>query len=136
MSWDAGGRLDAIYASMGVSNGRDELARRSGVDPNTLSGINGSKRPMTLKMARRILAAAPRFTLLDLGAPAGIVTDEEDLRVVDRLQSLEVELEGWKGLVLEALALLDLQAHPEADPGSRVRRSTDGGRQASGGTSR
>lgn len=68
-SWYATGLVEPLWQRLGVDDGRDELARRTGIPGTNLSSMNTGKRRMTMNMARRIVAQVPGSTVLELGAP-------------------------------------------------------------------
>lgn len=85
------GTLESIYAKVakdaGVTDGRDELARRTKIPATNLSGVNSGKRDMTVGYAKRIAEAAG-VSPVELGAPL----EEGDARgrlIFDRLEDLE-----------------------------------------------
>lgn len=121
-SWKAIGLVEKAWKRLDPPT-RDELARRLDVKPTNLSKLNTGALPMTTAYAQRIKKVVRGLTLADLGAPTAAVAEEEPT-VLRRLQSLEAEVELWKGLLLEALGLQGLQVNPEADQGSRVQRTT------------
>ena len=120
-SWDASGKVEAAWKRLDPPT-QEELAKRLGIKARTnLSHMNRGTMLMSPDYANRIVAVVPGLTVADLGAPEAVVAAEAPA-VLDRLAALEAELDLWKGLLLEALTLLGLQAIPEADQGSRVRR--------------
>jgi transcriptional regulator with XRE-family HTH domain len=118
--WYATGLLQPLWQS--YPGKRDALARNVGTSPSVLSQINTGNRRIGNSLASR-LADELGVSLAELGAPEEAATDDPRSQgVIDRLARLEAEVEAWKGMLLEALALLDLRADPEADQGSRVQR--------------
>lgn len=110
-TWPARGLLTRIYERVG---GRDALATISGIGGTSLSSINGGDRPLSLDAARKIMAAVPGTTLLELGAPLGLV--EDDRNVYDRLEELVTQAEAGRAAVIENLASIDARL-------SRIERS-------------
>lgn len=98
-SWKAPGLVRDAWLRLDVAKGhREELARLTGIPAPNLSGFNTGRRPLTMEMAQRIVAAVPGLTLADLGAPAA---EPENPSFPDRLATLEAE-------VAETKAALDL----------------------------
>lgn len=121
-SWDIAIPLNALLEQKRWSHAR--LAREAGLTRTDVTRMlrTDPKRVLRVGRARaNRIANALEVTTLDLGLPPE-EGDGEALSYVHRLAALEAEVDLWKGLVLEALAVLDLQVHPEADQGSRVQR--------------
>lgn len=100
-SWDATGLLEPVWKTLGVSDGRDELARLTGIPATSLSSVNTGKRPLTLDAARRI-SEATGVALSELGAEA-----EES--PIARLESLVAETEAGRQAVIASLASIDVR---------------------------
>lgn len=130
-SWIATGLVEKAWKRLDPPT-RDHLAERLGLKAATnLTKMNTGTMPMSPEYADRIASVVPGITVFDLGAPVAVVA-EKDPSALDRLQSLEAEVDLWKGLLLEALPLLGLRLQLEADPGSRVRKRAPRRRQAVG----
>ena len=86
--WDAKGLLQPLWSK--YPGGRDGLAEAVGTTGNSLSARNTGKRTLGLSLGTR-LAEELHVSLLELGAPSGAV-DEAGLTLVDRLESLAVDL--------------------------------------------
>jgi transcriptional regulator with XRE-family HTH domain len=85
--WDASGRLEAFWDRVG---GRDRLAKRTGIQPGTLSGYNTGRLPLGLANARKI-AEALEISLLELGAPEA-QPDQRGRSLIDHQEELEAEV--------------------------------------------
>ena len=102
-SWNAAGLVRAAWLRLDVEKAhREVLAERTGIPATSLSAMNTGKRPMTPAMARRIVAAVPGLTVLDLGAVED-EDDEEAQTLRDRLEEAELEL-ARVGPILTELA--------------------------------
>lgn len=94
IGWSAQGLLEPLWKEIG---GRDELARRTGILGQTLSGYNTGKRPLGLINGRKI-ASALGVSLAELGGPLE-GDDPRSQMVGSRLERLEEQ----------ALTVVDLQ---------------------------
>ena len=102
-SWYATGLVELAWKRLGVTNGRDELARLTGISPSNLSSYNRGKRPMTPEKASKI-AVATGASLAELGQPP---SPQELQRQIDRLAALEEGAERSREAGIEALASID-----------------------------
>lgn len=109
---------------------QEQLAEKASVPRETINKIVNDRRPMGPTVAPKI-AQAFGLSVDEVRLPPAV--EAASRKGLDlRLRSLEVEVDLWKGMLLEALALLDLQADPEADQGSRVQRGAAQGTRAGG----
>jgi transcriptional regulator with XRE-family HTH domain len=106
-----------------------QLAVKAGIARETISKFTNDKRGIGPTSAAK-LAAALGVTPDEVLRRAEDAATRHDLD--SRLRSLEAEVGMWQGMLLEALALLDLQADPAADQGARVQRATGQGTRAAG----
>jgi transcriptional regulator with XRE-family HTH domain len=127
--WSAKGLLRPLWQE--YPGKRDGLAEAVGTTPTSLSSINSGRRPLGKSLGGR-LAEALGVSLLELGAPAEVATDQPAQRLVDRLQSVEEDLARLRGIVLEGFRLLDLEVeHANAQESPRVRRTRPPQRRSS-----
>lgn len=117
--WKAKGRLEPLYEQVG---GRDKLAELSGLSVGHVSSVNGGTKDLGIAAANKLLAATSGFSLLDLGAPARVVSGQRrEAAAVTRLAQLEkkhAELRRQFDAFVEATtARLALR---EEDPGKRA----------------
>lgn len=104
VSWDATGRLAALWGRVG---GRDNLADLTGIAPTTLSGYNQGRRKLGLRNGERI-ADALQVTIFDLGAPTTAQAAEQAATLLDRVEVLE-------GGLAAALREIDELRRPPGD---------------------
>lgn len=115
-----GEHLSKLLKARGLSINR--AAARAGISRENLNLVALDKRGLGPKVAAK-LAPVLEVTVEELRLPKE--QEVETRRGFDRrLRQLANELDLWKGLLHEALTLLELQVDLEADPGSRVSRRT------------
>jgi hypothetical protein len=85
---------------------RGQLALLTGIPESNLSAMNTGKRPMTMESARRIVAAVPGLSVLDLGArEEGAAPDARP--ALSRLAALEDALTVFSEEATARLAVLE-----------------------------
>jgi transcriptional regulator with XRE-family HTH domain len=102
--WNAKGLLRPHWERL--PGKRDELARLTGIGPQTLSGYNSGQRRLGIGNAQRI-AEALGITVLDLGAPTTAQVAERSAVVLDRLETLEARQAALLREIAELRAVVD-----------------------------
>ena len=106
-SWNAEGLIKLAWDRLGVSNGRDTLAERTGIPATNLSSINSGNKLLTLNYAERICVATG-VTLAELGAPLEALSEEER-SLYDLLQSALEQAERGRAAVYVSLGSIDVR---------------------------
>jgi transcriptional regulator with XRE-family HTH domain len=88
--WKATGLLEPLWGKVG---GRDELARKTGINPATLSGVNTGRLNLGRANAERI-AQVLEVSLVELGAPEGEADDVRSQSLVDLLGDLRAVVDA------------------------------------------
>lgn len=97
-SWKAEGLVEKVWDRLGVSNGRDELARLTRIHGTNLSSINSGKKLMSISYAERIAREVPGVTIYDLGAPVDVYApSEQPPTVLERIADLEARVTRLEG---------------------------------------
>jgi transcriptional regulator with XRE-family HTH domain len=128
--WKAKGLLKPLWLTL--PGKREELAERTEILPQTLSGYNSGKLLLGLKNGRKI-AAVFKITLLELGRPIGDA-DEHDQTLLDRLQEVEGQLaaererfDAFVQATTERLAILEEDLEPPVQRSTRRTAATKKG---------